>query len=88
MPEPTRIREDYSVGEVLVWIGQAKVVIERLSQDNARLRQALEPFVRHARAASLAAALEHISREDLLYAICALDARDGDHGAACEAASP
>jgi hypothetical protein len=63
------------VSEVQAWIPRAAALIDRLSQENARLRAALEPFARHRHS------LEQISRDDLLRAACALDDPDGDRHA-------
>lgn len=64
------------VAEVQAWIPWAAAVIDRLTAENARLRQALEPFARRVQAESLAEALGHVSRDDLLRAASALE---GDH---------
>ena len=59
----------------MTMIAAMDVENDRLIAENVKLRAALEPFARNVQCLSLRGALGHITREDLLCARDALDAK-------------
>ena len=78
--EIARLRGDNERLQGIFAFAEAAGKAERdgLVAEIARLRAALEPFGRNARAESLSAALAHITREDLLEAWDATQERSHD----------